>query len=122
MKTTTQSFAVLVALFVELGLCATGCTRTEAERLEHDCTRGILGQCNNLGRRLSDGKGVPRDDERAARLFRKACDGDLNTACSNLGVLYASGPMRCLIAPARAVCRRLVIRGGVKIRERVPHH
>jgi len=40
---------------------------------------------------LSKGWGVARDAARAARLYTKACDGGVMSACDNLGQLYAGG-------------------------------
>jgi TPR repeat protein len=50
-----------------------------------------LRACTCLGEILSNGVGVPDDNERAVRLYKKACDGDEMAACFNLGVLYKIG-------------------------------
>jgi TPR repeat protein len=58
--------------------------------------------CVNVGRAYRDGLGVPRDEERAATLFREACDRspdaddvgaaeNRSRACSLLGALYLAG-------------------------------
>ena len=35
--------------------------------------------------------GITQDLEKAAEMFRKACDGDLESECYSLGVAYAQG-------------------------------
>ena len=36
-------------------------------------------------------QGVEQDYNKAIKLYKKACDGDIAEACHNLGVLYALG-------------------------------
>jgi hypothetical protein len=43
------------------------------------------------GVRFAVGKDVEKDEQRAAGLFRRACDGGNARGCSNLGVLYHRG-------------------------------
>jgi TPR repeat protein len=45
-------------------------------------------QLADEGARYATGQGVARDVERAAGLFRRACDQGSARACNNLGVLY----------------------------------
>ena len=40
--------------------------------------------CKNLGRLYQDGRGVPRDEGRARKLFEKACKGKAPGACERL--------------------------------------
>jgi TPR repeat protein len=40
---------------------------------------------------LLDGKGVPKDDNKAAELFKLACDGKSPEGCGGLGIAYLDG-------------------------------
>ena len=44
-----------------------------------------------LGQAYEDGKGVPRDDDRAAEWFRRSAEQDYAQAENSLGVMYAQG-------------------------------
>jgi len=37
------------------------------------------------------GRGLPQDDARAARYYRRACEGGVALACANLGQLQRMG-------------------------------
>jgi len=43
------------------------------------------------GRRYEEGRGVVKDEARAAALYQQACDMGEATACSDLAAMYASG-------------------------------
>lgn len=45
----------------------------------------------NLAGRYEDGRGVDKDEARAAALYVQACDGGVRGGCSNLGPMYESG-------------------------------
>jgi hypothetical protein len=53
------------------------------------CGTGDALGCLNLGLLLVEGRGVERDEQRAAQLFTRACDAGQPTACFNLGVALA---------------------------------
>ena len=55
------------------------------------CRGGALPACHELGYALSQGHGVPRSPERAARVYAHACDAGHPPSCAALGVLYADG-------------------------------
>src|SRR6476660_5427698 len=60
-------------------------------RLNAECEKGMYVSCFNLGVMFEEGKEVPTQKERAAKLYERACDGGHADACSNLGVLHESG-------------------------------
>jgi TPR repeat protein len=47
--------------------------------------------CSNLGALYEEGRGVEKDERRAASLYEKACQGGNAGGCSNLGFLYLNG-------------------------------
>jgi TPR repeat protein len=51
------------------------------------CDGGYRLSCRNVGLMLRDGRGVPQDLERAAKLLDKACKGNVPFACTNAGDL-----------------------------------
>jgi S1-C subfamily serine protease len=55
------------------------------------CTKERPDLCNASGIVFRRGRGVSRDDARAAELYRKACDAAYAPGCANLGVLYRAG-------------------------------
>jgi TPR repeat protein len=50
-----------------------------------------MAGCFELGVAHEVGIGVEQDRAEAARLYRKACDGDHARSCFNLGLLYFTG-------------------------------
>ena len=50
----------------------------------------MLG-CNNLGFMYAHGNGVKINEQKAAELYKKSCDGGNMHGCYNLGLIYASG-------------------------------
>jgi uncharacterized protein len=52
---------------------------------EIGCRRGVSFSCASLARLYQKGRGVPRDDERAASLLRRACDADDAVSCFKVG-------------------------------------
>jgi tetratricopeptide (TPR) repeat protein len=55
---------------------------------------GSAQTCLGLGNKYRDGDGVPKDLDRAAELYDRACKGGLTDACDNLdnlGLHYAEG-------------------------------
>lgn len=51
--------------------------------LEGTCARGFGPSCNDYGRLLAQGQGVPADAKRAATLFERACRAGVAQACRN---------------------------------------
>jgi TPR repeat protein len=56
-----------------------------------NCERGDNVACGRLGSRYEYGDGVARDDGRAVKLYKKACDGGLPLGCASLGELVETG-------------------------------
>lgn len=68
------------------------CHPDDVTECEAQCTRGSPASCALYARRLQLGAGVPRDPERAIRLYDKACTGGATPACGRLGEhLVAAG-------------------------------
>jgi TPR repeat protein len=57
---------------------------------EDACNAGDARSCFDLGFRFSEGRGVGKDEARAAALFTKACEGGEAQGCCNLGDLLWS--------------------------------
>jgi tetratricopeptide (TPR) repeat protein len=55
------------------------------------CDAGNTPGCNDLGLAYAQGRGVPKDEKRAADLYQQACDKGGPNACLNLGLMYARG-------------------------------
>ena len=58
--------------------------RVEAQdlsALERRCDRGEAQQCDIVARHYANGRGLPKDERRAAELFRKACKAGWVAAC-----------------------------------------
>jgi TPR repeat protein len=66
-------------------------TAPSPSKLEEACTAGDVRSCNKLGDLYADGRGVAKDERRAATLYEKACTGGNAVGCYNLGVFYADG-------------------------------
>lgn len=59
---------------------------------ETQCLKGNLPSCGFHAYALHYGLGsVPRDLAQAGKLYKKACDGGVEFACSGLGIFYSSG-------------------------------
>src|SRR5262245_42703642 len=56
-----------------------------ATRPEEACNAGDAKACFNLGLLFAEGRGMSKDEARAAALFTKACDGGNAWGCFNLG-------------------------------------
>lgn len=67
------------------------CTEDDPTGCESLCDRGYTGPCVDLGWMHAEGRGVVRDPQRAAALYRKACDAANFHGCSRLGTLYEAG-------------------------------
>jgi hypothetical protein len=50
-----------------------------------------LDACTELGVMYEKGRGVAKDEARAAALYKQACDGGYAGGCVDLGAAYASG-------------------------------
>jgi TPR repeat protein len=48
-------------------------------------------ECFSLGYMFDQGKGVAKDEARAAELYKKGCDGGLGPSCFNLGRMFTDG-------------------------------
>ena len=67
--------------------CAKGATAA----CEAACTANLPGTCFELARAIEKGVGTAKNPERAAVLYRQACDRGEALACNGLGRLYAIG-------------------------------
>ncbi len=56
------------------------------------CVGGDLEACEETARRFRDGKGVTPDGDRAARYYRRGCDGARKTSCAELDELCLADP------------------------------
>ena len=50
----------------------------------------MLG-CGGLGAMYEYGNGVEKNEQKAAELYKKACDGGEMLGCANLGSMYTNG-------------------------------
>ena len=64
---------------------------TARDDCQTQCGRGSADSCFYLASFYDHGTGVPRDDARAATLYKQACDGQSAAACRGLGFLHATG-------------------------------
>lgn len=55
------------------------------------CTAGAGAACVRAGERHLDGKGVPKDANKAGKAFRMGCDAGDAIGCRLLGYLFATG-------------------------------
>lgn len=59
------------------------------------CDTGFAGSamhaCERLAKRYLHGRGVPKDEPAAAKLFGKSCDAGLARSCIALGLMYREG-------------------------------
>jgi hypothetical protein len=58
---------------------------------EPPCDKAQPVVCRDLGVKYEDGKGVKKDEARAAALYQLACDGADALGCLRLGMLYEAG-------------------------------
>ncbi|MDC3955384.1 tetratricopeptide repeat protein [Polyangium jinanense] len=58
---------------------------------EKGCLGGYAASCNGLGVMYIHGMGVPRNPTRAMELYKRACGGDVSTACLHVAMAYESG-------------------------------
>jgi hypothetical protein len=72
---------------------------SEAALFEKACDRGARSACYRLAELTWSGNGVPRDEERAARMYKDACGAGSGAACGELGRLLSRRPER----PAEAL-------------------
>jgi tetratricopeptide (TPR) repeat protein len=59
--------------------------------LQGDCERGLAKACSSLAKIYATGKGVPKDEATAVRLYERACQGKDLLGCTYLGMMVASG-------------------------------
>src|SRR5579864_6884354 len=64
---------------------------SEAAQLQSKAEAGNAEAQLGLARAYQDGNGVPRNDERAVKWYRKAADQGNAIAQNNLGVMYRNG-------------------------------
>jgi TPR repeat protein len=92
-------------LYCPVGMAEEFARRGDAARgaaiLQDACDRGALLGCLMLGGWLQRGERVPRDLERATKLYTESCDQDLPFACESLAELYEDG-LGVPADPARA--------------------
>jgi len=66
-------------------------TSEEVQRLTSECDSGKYASCHVLAGMYALGRGVAKDEARAAALSLKACDGGVAVDCANLAGMYALG-------------------------------
>jgi len=59
--------------------------------LQAHCQGGGSGACQNLGWAYENGRGVARDDIKAAGFYRQACNGGSSNGCNDLGRMVEGG-------------------------------
>jgi tetratricopeptide (TPR) repeat protein len=59
--------------------------------LQGDCERGSAKACSSLAKAYATGKGVPKDEAIAVRLYEQACQGKDLLGCTILGSMVVSG-------------------------------
>lgn len=55
------------------------------------CEAGLAQACAAWGRAWEDGRGVPRDVQKARALYQRACEGGSGLGCNNLGIFHFRG-------------------------------
>jgi hypothetical protein len=55
------------------------------------CDGGNVAECEAVGERLLNGRGIARDERRARQVFAKACDDGNVVACDSLGAMLVTG-------------------------------
>lgn len=81
----------LAALYVAGQITTDSSVASTLERACDGHDDDAMRSCNALARMFDVGRGVPRDDRHAVRLYRRACDGHLDVACYNLSLMYRRG-------------------------------
>ena len=61
------------------------------KELETNCNDGDIESCSDIGFLYLQGEGVKQDYQKAAELFKKACDGSSRSDCFILANLYRDG-------------------------------
>ena len=80
----------LVSLVALTG-CQCGLTEQDIEQIRKAAEQGDAKAQTNLGVMYAEGKGIPKDAQKAMKWFRKAAEQGLALAQYNLGVTYAFG-------------------------------
>ena len=68
-----------------------GCAAHGTAACESACAAKDPESCYQLAKILDNGVVAPKDQARAATLYKSACDAGVYAACNNLGALYGSG-------------------------------
>jgi TPR repeat protein len=71
--------------------CDPSANPPNAAACEALCNRRDAVACSELASMLHHGRGVTRDDAKAAELYKLACDGGSAVDCASLGSLYRLG-------------------------------
>jgi TPR repeat protein len=91
---------------------ATGDEAYAAAQKDTDDGCGSPERCAQLGEDVYFGRNGPKDYERAAKLFRRACEGGHARGCYGLGVLYNRGEGVARDAERAATLFRRACEGG----------
>src|SRR5262245_937996 len=67
------------------------CARDDESDCTARCDAGDAESCTELGWIYYEGRGVAKDEVRAARRFQQACDGRSMNGCYGLGAMYRLG-------------------------------
>jgi len=90
----TDALGLLANLYAE-GLGGEKSEVKATKLFEASCNAGTADvnyeDCYNTGIAYQYGKGVRQDNFKAVKLYRKACNGKIESACNNLGWMYDYG-------------------------------
>src|SRR6185436_8391727 len=64
---------------------------TRGDKCEESCAADDLPSCTKLAGRLKEGRGITKNEAKAAELYKKACDGGEQRACAELGAFSRRG-------------------------------
>lgn len=65
--------------------------KAAVDRFQKACDAGYAPSCNGLGAMYAQGRGVAKDEARAAKLYRSSCDVDASTGCEHLAEALRTG-------------------------------
>jgi uncharacterized protein len=86
-----HSFGIALSVLVAAGLAfGQAPPKPPDGATQEACEGGDSEGCFNLGGMYASGRGVAKDDVKAAQPYGKACDGGNALGCHNLGIIYSA--------------------------------